>query len=409
MTSSLAAVLPAQPVSLFRRAVTSELARLADGKLELEEGDRVVRLGTAGPGALAARLVVASPNFYRRVALGGTLGAAESYVDGEWTTDDLTTLVRLALRNQAFVESLESGSARLGALAARVWSAFHPNSRQGSRRNIASHYDLGNDFFERMLDRTMSYSSGVHPSESATLEEASLHKLTLLCEKLELRPGEKLLEIGTGFGALAMHAAERYGANVVTTTISKEQHRFASDRVMSAGLGDRIRVLPEDYRDLTGSFDKIVSVEMIEAIGANQYPTFFERASALLAPGGRVVLQSITITERAYDRHVVETDFIKRHIFPGSTIPSVTALVTNAARSGGLELRHAEDFGIDYARTLAAWRANVEENREWIVARYGERFYRMWTFYLSYCEAGFREGYLGVVQAVFEQPDGRKS
>jgi cyclopropane-fatty-acyl-phospholipid synthase len=178
---------------------------------------------------------------------------------------------------------------------------------------------------------------------------------------------------------------------------------------MSAGLGDRIRVLPEDYRDLTGSFDKIVSVEMIEAIGANQYPTFFERASAVLAPGGRVVLQSITITERAYDRHVVETDFIKRHIFPGSTIPSVTALVTNAARSGGLELRHAEDFGIDYARTLAAWRANVEENREWIVARYGERFYRMWTFYLSYCEAGFREGYLGVVQAVFEKPEWRKS
>jgi cyclopropane-fatty-acyl-phospholipid synthase len=409
MSSSLESVLPPRSSSLFRRSALSALSRLEHGTLELYEAGRAQRLGVERPDGLVARMVVSSPAFYRKLALGGTLGAAESYMDGDFTTDDLTTLVRLALRNQELVETLESGAARLGATVARAWSALRSNTKSGSRKNIASHYDLGNDFFERMLDPTLSYSSGVYPSESATLEQASLHKLTLLCEKLELRPGDRLLEIGTGFGALAMHAAEHYGATVVTTTISKEQHRLASERVRRAGLADRVSVLSQDYRELGGAFDKVVSVEMIEAIGADQYPLFFERVGSLLVPGGRLVLQSITITGPAYEQHLRQIDFIKRYVFPGSSIPSVSALVTNAARSGGLELRHAEDFGRDYARTLSAWRENVEKHRAWVVARYGERFHRLWSFYLSYCEAGFSEGYLGVAQAAFEKAAWRKS
>jgi cyclopropane-fatty-acyl-phospholipid synthase len=409
MSSSLESVLPARTSSLFRRSSLAALSRLEHGVLELYESGRAQRFGVERPAGMVARLVVSSPAFYRKLALGGTLGAAESYVDGDFTTDDLTTLIRLALRNQGLVETLESGAARVGASVARAWNLLRPNTKSGSRKNIASHYDLGNDFFERMLDPTLSYSSGVYPSESATLEEASFHKLTLLCEKLELRPGDRLLEIGTGFGALAMHAAEHYGANVVTTTISEQQYRLARERVRRAGLADRVSVLARDYRELEGRFDKVVSVEMIEAIGAAQYPRFFERVASLLVPGGRLVLQSITITEPAYEQHLRQVDFIKRYVFPGSSIPSVSTLVAAAARSGGFELRHAEDFRADYARTLSAWRQNVERDREWTIARYGERFYRLWSFYLSYCEAGFREGYLGVTQAAFEKSAWRKS
>ncbi len=400
---------PSVSDSLFRRALLRKLAHLTRGTLELVEGGERSTFGSFEPGEPSARLSVHSPAFYRRVALGGTLGAAESYVDGDFTTDDLTSLVRLVLRNEGLTGALESGASRLGALGARLFTAFRPNTRAGSRRNIASHYDLGNDFFERLLDPTLCYSSGVFPSESATLEEASLHKLTLLCEELELRPGDELVEIGTGWGSLALHAAERYGAKVVTTTISTEQHRYAKARVEQRGLSDRVSVLDVDYRDLEGSFDKLVSVEMVEAIGEKQYPAFFERCGALLKPGGRMVLQSITITERAYDRHLAETDFIKRYVFPGSSIPSVTALVTNAARAGGLELRSSRDYGQHYARTLAEWRRNAERHQGWIIARYGAAFYRQWMFYLGYCEAGFREGYLGVIQAVFEKPEWRTS
>jgi cyclopropane-fatty-acyl-phospholipid synthase len=409
MSSSLQSVLPSPAFSLFRRSVLGVLSRLGRGALELYDTGRALRFGTEQPGELVARMVVSSPAFYRKLSLGGTLGAAESYIDGDFSTDDLTTLVRLVLRNRELLETLESGGARVGATVARAWQALHPNTKGGSRKNIAAHYDLGNEFFGRMLDPTLCYSSGVYPSESATLEQASVHKLTLLCERLDLRPGDRLLEIGTGFGALAIHAARHYGANVVTTTISREQHQLATERVRRAGLARQISVLSQDYRDLSGTFDKIVSVEMIEAIGADQYPLFFERVGGLLAPGGRLALQSITIAEPAYEQHLRQVDFVKRYVFPGSNIPSVSALVGAAVRSGGLELRHSEDFGGHYARTLAAWRVNVEQNRAWVVGRYGERFYRLWSFYLAYCEAGFREGYLGVVQAAFEKSVWRNS
>ena len=393
--------------SPFRRLFARRLAALGRGTLEFEEGGERLRFGAPAPDGLTARLVVHSPRFYRRVVLGGTLGAAESYIDGDFGAPDLTALVRLVLQNQALLDGIESGAGRLAGLGARLLSSLRPNTRTGSRRNIAHHYDLGNDFFERMLDATLSYSSGIFPDAEASLEAASQNKLELLCKKLELAPGDRLLEIGTGWGGLALHAAAHHGAHVTTTTISEQQLALARERVSAAGLDDRIQLLGKDYRDLEGSFDKLVSVEMIEAIGPEQYPTFFRKCAELLEPGGRLVLQSITIAEHVYARHVKEIDFIKRYIFPGSSIPSVSALAANAGLAG-LTLRSADDFGGHYARTLRAWRDNVERERAFIVERYGERFFRMWCFYLAYCEAGFSEGYLGLLQAVFEKPKWRQ-
>lgn len=399
--------------SLERRREASIFERAVEASLQQLERDRLVVTSEAGcfsfgpdrtdsrftADSLSARVNIHSARVYRNMVLGGTLGAAESFIDGAWTTDDLTTLIRLILRNQQVLMGLESGMARLGAWAARAWQKMRPNTLSGSRRNIAAHYDLGNDFFERMLDPTLMYSSAVFPSAAATLEEASRHKLDLISGKLRLKPEDHLLEIGTGWGGLALEAASR-GAHVTTTTISGEQHQRAVERVRAAGLEDRVEVLRQDYRDLRGQYDKLVSIEMIEAIGPGQYETFFERCDDLLAPGGRLVLQAITIADQAYDTHRWEVDFIKRYIFPGSCVPSVTALIQAATRASDLRLQNLEDYGSHYARTLAAWRENLLPHRSWVVGRYGERFWRMWMFYLAYCEAGFLEGYLSVVQMV---------
>jgi cyclopropane-fatty-acyl-phospholipid synthase len=386
--------------SLWRRAVLRGLAQLRGGTLELAEGGALHRLGT--PGDLAARVTVRDPRFWRRVALGGSLGAGESYADGDWEVDDLTALVRLLVRSGSAQGGLDAGLALLRRPLDLAFAALRRNSRAGARRNIADHYDLGNDFFALMLDPTMTYSSGVWDLPGATLEGAQVRKLDLLCMRLRLRPEDHLLEIGTGWGSLALHAARRYGCRVTTTTLSQAQWELARERVRAAGLEDRVTLLREDYRDLRGRYDKVVSCEMIEAIGAAQYPTFFARCAALLAPGGLLALQAITIADRHYARARREVDFIKRHIFPGSCIPSITAL-TAAAAERDLVLRQLQDHRRDYARTLAAWRDNLAANRAAVERITEERFRRLWHFYLAYCEGGFAEGHIGVSQLVFER------
>lgn len=390
--------------SRWRRAVLRGLSSLRGGALEIAEGGAVHRLGE--PGGLAARITVRDPRFWRRVALGGSLGAGEAYADGLWDVDDLPALVRLLVRSGAGPASgagLDGGLSLLRRPLDLAHALLRGNSRAGARRNIADHYDLGNEFFALMLDPTMTYSSGVWDLPGSTLEGAQLRKLDLLCMRLRLRPEDHLLEIGTGWGSLALHAARRYGCRVTTTTLSAAQHALASERVRAAGLQDRITLLREDYRDLRGRFDKIVSCEMIEAIGAAQYPVFFERCSALLAPGGLLVLQAITIADRHYARARREVDFIKRHVFPGSCIPSIGALVAAGARSD-LVLRQLQDHGPDYARTLAAWRENLAANRAAVERLTEERFRRLWHFYLGYCEGGFAEGHIGVSQMTFARP-----
>ncbi|HET9551924.1 MAG TPA: cyclopropane-fatty-acyl-phospholipid synthase family protein [Anaeromyxobacteraceae bacterium] len=387
--------------SLWRGAVLGRLSRIRSGTLLVEDRDGAAQLGRPAADGLSARIAVRDPRFWRRAALGGSVGAGESYADGDWETDDLTAVVRVLARNQDALAGLERGLAWIRRPADAAFAALRRNTRAGSRRNIADHYDLGNDFFALMLDPTLTYSSAVFDPPEATLEEASLRKLDLMSARLELRPGDHLLEIGTGWGSMALHAASRYGCRVTTTTISRAQWELARERVARAGLADRVTVLLSDYRDLSGRYDEIVSIEMIEAIGAEQYRTFFRRCAELLAPGGRLAIQAITMADRHYERARREVDFIKRHVFPGSCIPSITALLTAATRSSDLRLRQLEDYGLHYARTLATWRENLESRRAQLERITDERFRRLWRFYLCYCEGGFHERHVSVVQMLF--------
>ena len=405
-TSSLAPAGLRRPGSLWRRAVLGRLGALRHGTLVVHEGGAERLLGRPAPDGLSARLTVRDPRFWRRAALGGSVGAGESYADGDWDADDLTALVRLLVRNQGALRGMERGLAALRRPADALFHALRRNTRGGARRNIADHYDLGNDFFELMLDPTMTYSSAIFEPPDATLEQASTRKLDLLCRRLALGPGDHLVEIGTGWGSMALHAAGRYGCRVTTTTISRAQWERARERVARAGLSGRVTVLLEDYRDLGGRYDKAVSVEMIEAIGAAQYEPFFRKLGALLAPGGALALQAITIADQHYERALREVDFIKRHVFPGSAIPSVTALVGAATRASDLRLRSLEDYGPHYARTLATWRANLRSRHEAVERITEPRFRRLWDFYLSYCEGGFLERHVSVVHMLLARPAG---
>jgi cyclopropane-fatty-acyl-phospholipid synthase len=382
---------------LARRAVLARLAGLSGGLLRIREDAGTLAFGDgAGP---EATLTVHDPAFYAETAWGGSVGAAESYMLGHWRADDLTALMRLMLRNHEVLDGMERGLARLSAPLRRLAHWLHRNTRAGSRRNIAAHYDLGNDFFRLMLDETMMYSCALFERPEMTLAEASTAKLDRVCRALALGPADHVLEIGTGWGGFALHAASRYGCRVTTTTISPSQFELARERIHAAGLEDRVTLLLEDYRDLRGTYDKAVSIEMIEAIGHRQYGTFFRQCARRLAPGGRMLLQTITIADRHYARTRDEVDFIKRYIFPGSCIPAISALAGAMAESSDLCIEQLEDIGPHYATTLARWRANFLGHLAEVRAMgYPETFIRMWEFYLCYCEAGFAERQLGDVQ-----------
>jgi cyclopropane-fatty-acyl-phospholipid synthase len=383
--------------SLARRTVLARLALISDGLLRLHEGGGTLQFGA--PGGIEASVTVHDPAFYAELAFGGSVGAGESYMFGHWSSGDLTALMRLLLRNRSVLDAMEGGLARLSAPLRLAAHWLHRNSRAGSRRNIAAHYDVGNDFFRLFLDDTMMYSCALFEHPGMSLTAASRAKLEAVCRKLELGPQDHVLEIGTGWGGFAMHAARRFGCRITTTTISPSQYELARERVRAAGLENRVTVLLEDYRDLSGRYDKLVSIEMIEAIGHRQFEEFFRRSAARLAPGGRMLLQSITIADRHYERARDEVDFIKRYIFPGCCIPSVGALASAIAASGELRIVHLEDIGPHYATTLARWRDNLFAKLSEVRALgYPESFVRMWEFYLCYCEAGFAERALGDVQ-----------
>ena len=319
--------------------------------------------------------------------------------------------MRLLARNRQVLGDLDGGLVNLlTAPLRRVLHWFNRNSIAGAKRNIAAHYDLGNDLFRCMLDPTMMYSSAIFPHPAATLEEAQIHKCELICERLELKSGEHLLEIGTGWGYFAIHAARTRGVRVTTTTISREQYALAVERIAAAGLSDRIQVVMEDYRTLTGTFDKLVSIEMVEAVGWEHYPTYLGACSRLLKPEGLALLQAITIADQEYERAKREVDVIKRFIFPGSCIPSVTALVSAATRSGDLRLAALDDHTPHYVHTLAQWQANCRRERDTIAGLgYDEPFRRMWDFYLSYCAGGFAERAIGVTHLLFAKPAWRQA
>ncbi|HXV40121.1 MAG TPA: cyclopropane-fatty-acyl-phospholipid synthase family protein [Steroidobacteraceae bacterium] len=380
-----------------RHAVLARLAMLSRGLLRLRDGDSVHAFGDGtGP---EATITVRDPAFYSEVAWGGSVGAAESYMLGHWRADDLTALMRVMLLNHEVLDNMEGGLARLSSPLRRFAHWLHRNTRAGSRRNIRAHYDLGNDFFRLMLDETMMYSCALFERPEMTLAEASTAKLERICRALALGPSDHVLEIGTGWGGFALHAASRHGCRVTTTTISPSQFELARERIRAAGLEDRVTLLLEDYRDLRGSYDKAVSIEMIEAIGHRQYGKFFRQCAQLLVPGGRMLLQTITIADRHYARTRDEVDFIKRYIFPGACLPAISALAQAMADSSDLRIVALQDIGPHYATTLAHWRASfLAQLAEVRAMGYPETFIRMWDFYLCYCEAGFAERQLGDVQ-----------
>lgn len=398
----------------LRGRTLAALGGLQGGALTIRDAAGETRLGARelSPGDLRATITVHHPDFWTALGLGGTVGAGDAYIRGLWDADNLTAVVRLMARNEAVVAGMDGGGlvALLAQPARRALHWFNRNTVEGAARNISAHYDIGNDLFGLMLDPTMMYSSAVYPSAGATLQQAQEHKLDLICRSLGLRPGEHLVEIGTGWGGMALHAAQRYGVRVTTTTISRKQHELAVERVRAAGLQDRVTVLLEDYRALRGTYDKLVSIEMVEAVGWQFYDEYLATCGKLLKPDGCALIQAITIADQRYERAKREVDFIKRFIFPGSCIPSVTALCQAATRASDLRLAAFDDHTPHYARTLADWRAACHAHEAEIERLgYNRAFRRMWDFYLSYCEGGFAERAISVGHLVFAKPGWRQA
>lgn len=392
---------------MSRRFVHHRLKGLTTDRLIISEGDDSWEFGSAKKDVEnIAKIFVHDPRCYSEVAFGGTIGAGEAYMKGYWETDDLTGVIRILLRNRKLLNNMDTGLSRFSEPANKLFHWWNRNSKSGSRKNISAHYDLGNEFFRLWLDDSLMYSSAVFEDPLMTLEEASLAKMRKICEKLRLSSSDELLEIGAGWGSLAIYAAKKYGCRVTTTTISQEQYSFVLSRVKEEGLEDQVTVLNKDYRDLIGQFDKLVSIEMLEAIGHEFIDTYFEKCNELLKPNGRMLLQTITIDHSEYERAKKSVDFIQKYIFPGGCLSSVQVLTDSVTRVSNLFLHHLEEIGLDYAMTIQHWRQRMFERISDIRSLgYSEEFIRMWEFYFCYCEGGFIERAIGDVQLLLLKPD----
>jgi cyclopropane-fatty-acyl-phospholipid synthase len=375
----------------------------------LQDAESSWDFGANDGGGPTAEIRVEDYRFYRTLALEGTLGAAEAYLNGWWNSDDLVGLFRLLTTNSEVLGSLEGVSARL-ARGLSAWGHFlRRNTVRGSRRNIAAHYDLGEDFNSLFLDETMTYSAGVFLHPDSTLADSSREKYDRICRKLQLMPHHHIVEIGTGWGGFAIHAAQHYCCRVTTTTISRCQYQYARDRVRQAGLEGRITVLSDDYRNLTSVYDHLVSVEMVEAVGHQYLDRFFGQCSRLLKPDGLMLLQAITIPDHLFAQYVRSVDFIQKYIFPGGCLPSIGAVAAAVGQTTDFRFLHLEDFGKHYAETLARWRQRVWQNIDKVRSLgFDERFIRMWHYYLCYCEASFLENQIGVAQILLARPTCRR-
>ncbi|EAQ97442.1 SAM-dependent methyltransferase [Congregibacter litoralis] len=396
---------------LARHFLLQVLSHIKVGYVTIHDGEDTHHFGEANQaGEPQAEIVVHNREAFGKVLIGGTVAAGEAYIDGDWSTPDLTEVTRLFSANMQTMESMESKQHWYTKLALKLAHAMNRNTHEGSKRNIAAHYDLGNDFFRLFLDPTMMYSSAVFERPENTLEKAAIDKLDELCRQLELKPEDHLLEIGTGWGGMAIHAATHYGCKVTTTTISQEQFDYARARVAELGLEDRITLLCEDYRALTGEYDKLVSVEMIEAVGHDFYSSYFQCCSKLLKDNGKMVIQAITITDDRYEQARRSVDYIKRYIFPGGCLPSLEIIAKHIAKDSNLQMVHLRDITADYALTLTHWRQRFMERLDEVRSMgFDDRFIRMWEFYLCYCEGGFRERIIGTAQLAFAKPGYRSA
>lgn len=413
---------------VLRDRVLRRMSAIEAGSITIREGDYARRVGASVPDLPDVDVRIVDPRFWPAMAFGGSVGAGESYARGFWDCSDLTACLSIFVRNRATLEDLDRGTTRLTAPLRWAFHKLRPNSKRGSRRNIAAHYDLGNDFFSLWLDPSMTYSAAVFeedaldprsPVDLAGLERAQVAKLDRLCSKLQLKRGDEVCEIGTGWGSMALHLAREYGCRVTTTTISRRQADFARRRIREEGLHDRIELLESDYRELcappprgrglAGRFDALVSIEMIEAVGHRYLPDYFETCSALLKPDGRMALQAITIAEQHFELAKRSVDFIQRFVFPGCAIPSIGSISRAIARRGDFRIVGTEDLAPHYARTLQLWRERFEERSAELDALGYDRFFRrLWEFYFAYCEAGFAERQLGLQQMVLARAASRR-
>jgi cyclopropane-fatty-acyl-phospholipid synthase len=392
-------------VSLLRHMVWRRLEKLRNGQLVVHDGYECRTFGQANDDNLVTTVDVRDPRFYRHLVFGGRFGALEAYIRGYWECDNLVNLMRIFCRNVGVSAGLTFSPGWFLSPLHRIVHLLRRNTASGSHRNIAAHYDLGNDFFSQFLDETMAYSCAIFPNAKSTLYEASVAKFDRICRKLELSSEDHLLEIGSGWGGFALHAAQNYGCRVTTTTISHKQYEFTRQQVQIAGLAKRITVLCEDYRALRGAYDKLVSVEMIEAVGYEYFDSYFRICSELLKSHGIMLLQAIVIPDQRFDYYRRSVDFIQRYIFPGGCLPSLGAICRSVGRVTDFRLSHLEDITPHYAQTLAEWRRRFQGNLDQIRRLgFSEEFIRTWELYFCYSEGGFRERAIGNVQILLTKP-----
>lgn len=387
-------------VRIAQRLIYRQLDKIVNGEIIVRDGRDELYFGkTTDDFPHPVHITVTDNSFYIDVAFGGSSGSGEAYMKGSWKCSDLLSLIRIFLRNRHVLDAMDYRLTRLKGPLHKLGHMLNKNTKEGSKKNICAHYDIGNDLFKLFLDPTMMYSSAYFKHEDMSLSQASIAKLDLICQKLQLDKEDHLLEIGSGWGGLAIHAATHYGCRVTTTTISDEQYVLAQQLIMDAGLDDRITLLKQDYRDLTGTYTKLVSVEMIEAIGHQYMNTYFDKCSSLLADDGIMLLQAITIADQYYESALKDVDFIKKFIFPGGFLPSVSTLCNSIATVTDMKLFHLQDIGPHYAKTLNAWRQRFFDNvNEIAKLGYPDEFIRLWDYYFCYCEGGFIERDIGTVQ-----------
>lgn len=388
-----------------RALVLKVMESLEGVALTLHEGADKKTFGDAGA-SLHAHMTIMDWQSYVRIIRGGSIGAAEAYIDGQWTSPDLTKLIRVFARAQAQLDKVEQSQSWFSKLGAKIFHRLNRNTQSKAKQNILAHYDLGNELYSRFLDSNMVYSSAVYDHPEQSLEQAQLNKFEHICQQLELNEQDHLVEIGTGWGGLAIYAAQQYGCTVTTTTISEQQYLYAKARVEQLGLSDKITLLKQDYRELQGQFDKLVSVEMIEAVGKEYYSVFFNKCSSLLKPNGKLLIQAITIADQRFEYYANNVDFIQRYIFPGGCLPSVSKMCEHLAKDTDMVPLQLKDIGIDYALTLREWRHRFDNN--WLEIQnhgFDDRFKRLWHYYLCYCEGGFLERKVSTVHLVARKPD----
>jgi len=387
-----------------KKVLVSILGKMQQACLLLVDQQQEIILGDP-LASLKGKIVIKNSKTYRKILLGGSVAAGESYIQGWWSSPDLTKVIQVLGREQGVQDEIEKRLAKVMAIPSWIYHKARKNTRSGSKKNILAHYDLGNSLYEQFLDKEMLYSSAIYPSSDASLEEAQLHKLKTICERLELKKGETLLEIGTGWGALAIYAAQHYGVKVTTTTISEEQFVYTQARINSLGLEENITLLKSDYRDLSGQYDKLVSIEMIEAVGHEYLAGFFATCNMHLKPHGKMLIQAITIADQRYDQYRSSVDFIQRYIFPGGCLPSISVMANNINNKTDMVITSLHDIGMDYARTLQHWREQFESSLlEIKKLGYNDDFIRLWHFYFCYCEGAFLERNISTVHLIAAKP-----